>query len=112
VPGPADEYAADIDRLLPPEPGTVLEIGVGTGVVAAPYDSSGQVIRVERAWPSHPGYELDSIRNPAWSALRRLDDRDYQRSAGPAISALQALPQEETTQRAFSEFAAMTRQSG
>ncbi len=29
-----DEYAADIDGLLPQDSGTVLEIGVGTGVVA------------------------------------------------------------------------------
>ena len=71
----------------------------------------GEVIRVERAWPSHPGYELDSIRNRAWSALRRLDDHDYERIAGPAISALEALPQEAMIQRAWSEFAAMTRMS-
>ncbi len=71
----------------------------------------GEVIRVERAWPSHPGYELDSIRNRAWSALRRLDDHDYKRIAGPAISALEALPQEAMIQRAWSEFAAMTRMS-
>jgi ubiquinone/menaquinone biosynthesis C-methylase UbiE len=29
-----DEYAADIDALLPPTDGVILEIGVGTGVVA------------------------------------------------------------------------------
>ena len=29
-----DEYAADIDRLLPPDDGPILEVGVGTGVVA------------------------------------------------------------------------------
>ena len=29
-----DEYADEIDRLLPPDAGTVLEIGLGTGVVA------------------------------------------------------------------------------
>ncbi len=71
----------------------------------------GEVIRVERAWASHPGYELDSIRNRAWSALQRLDDHDYERIAGPAISALAALPQEAMIQRAWSEFAAMTRMS-
>lgn len=32
--GRGGEYAADIDRLLPRGPGTALEIGVGTGVVA------------------------------------------------------------------------------
>jgi SAM-dependent methyltransferase len=79
---------------------------------AAPHGFTGHVIRVERAWPSHPGYELDSIRNRAWSALRRLDDRDYETIAGPAIAALESLPQEETTQRAWSEFAVLTRRSG
>jgi SAM-dependent methyltransferase len=201
-----DEYAADIDRLLPQEPGTVLEIGVGTGVVslglrhrgrtvvgvdlsapmlaraafrlgssvadqllqeaarvidtggtfivsdmqihdrddpvgrilgeltdrlhahhahiqprglrgaeivdrATPHGFDGEVVRVERAWPSQPGYELGSIRNRAWSALRRLDDHDYERIAGPAIAALEALPQEEMIQRAWTEFAIMTRKS-
>ncbi len=79
--------------------------------VAAPRGFTGQVVRVERAWPSHPGYELDSIRNRSWSALRRLDDHDYERIAGPAIAALEALPQEETNQRAWSEFAVLTRKS-
>lgn len=57
---------------------------------------TGDVLRIERAWPSHPGYELNFIRNRAWSALRRLDDHDYNRVTGPAIAALEALPQEET----------------
>ena len=78
---------------------------------AAPHGFVGKVIRVERAWPSHPGYELDSIRKRAWSALRRLDDHDYERIAGPAIAALKALPQQETIQRAWSEFAVLTRKS-
>jgi len=63
---------------------------------AAAYGFTGEVLRIERAWPSHPGYELNFIRNRAWSALRRLDDHDYNRVAGPAIAALEALPQEET----------------
>ncbi len=78
---------------------------------AAPHGFVGEVLRVQRAWPSHPCYELDSIRNRAWSALRRLDDHDYERIAGPAIASLEALPQEETIQRAWSEFAVMIRQS-
>lgn len=78
---------------------------------AAPHGFIGKVVRVQRAWPSHPGYELDAIRNRAWSALRRLDDHDYERIAGPAIAALEALPQEGTVQRAWSEFAVMTRTS-
>ena len=76
---------------------------------AEPHGFTGEVVRVERAWPSHPSYELNSISNRAWSALRRLDDSDYQRIAGPAIAALEALPQEEAIQRAWSEFALMTR---
>lgn len=70
---------------------------------------TGDVVRVERAWASHPTYELNSIRNRAWSALRRLDDEEYERIAQPAIVALEALPQVETTQRAWSEFAVMTK---
>lgn len=70
---------------------------------------AGEVVRVERVWSSHPRYELDSIRNRAWSALRRLDEHDYERIAGPAIVSLQALPQEPMIQRAWSEFAALTR---
>lgn len=85
----------------------------GTEIIerAAPHGFTGEVVRVDRSWPSHPGYELDSIRNRAWSALRRLDDHDYERIAAPAIAALEALPQEETIQRAWSEFAVMTRTS-
>jgi SAM-dependent methyltransferase len=78
---------------------------------ATPHGFDGEVVRVERAWPSQPGYELGSIRNRAWSALRRLDDHDYERIAGPAIAALEALPQEEMIQRAWTEFAIMTRKS-
>lgn len=48
-----------------------------------PHGFTGHVIRVERAWPSHPRYELDSIRNRAWSGLRRLDADDCERIAGP-----------------------------
>lgn len=77
---------------------------------AAPHGFTGEVVRIERAWPSHPSYELDSIRKRAWSALRRLDDRDYEKIAGPAIADLEALPQEETIQRAWSEFAVMSRE--
>jgi SAM-dependent methyltransferase len=76
---------------------------------AASHGFTGEVVRVERAWLSHPGYELNSIRNRAWSALRRLDDLEYERAAAPATAALEALPQEETIQRAWSEFAVMTR---
>jgi ubiquinone/menaquinone biosynthesis C-methylase UbiE len=76
---------------------------------AAPYGFVGEVARIERSWPSHPANELDSIRNRAWSALRRLDAHEYEVIAGPAISALEALPQRETIQRAWSEFAVMTR---
>ncbi len=85
----------------------------GTEIIdrAAPHGFVGEVVRVQRAWPSHPGYELDSIRNRAWSALRRLGDHDYERIAAPAITALEALPQEKTTQRAWSELAVMTRRS-
>jgi ubiquinone/menaquinone biosynthesis C-methylase UbiE len=78
---------------------------------AALHGFIGEVVRFERAWRSHPGYELNSIRNRAWSDLRRLDDEEYERIAGPAILALEALPQEETIQRAWSEFAVMTRES-
>jgi len=77
--------------------------------LAAPHGFRGEVVRVERSWTSHPGYELHSIRNRAWSALRRLGDEDYTAIAGPAIAALERLPQEETTQRAWTEFAVMTR---
>lgn len=76
---------------------------------AAPHGFSGEVVRIERAWPSDPAYELDAIRNRAWSALRRLDDDEYDRVAGPAIAALEALPKGETMQRAWSELAVMTR---
>lgn len=76
---------------------------------ATAHGFTGEVVRLERAWPSHPGDELRSIRDRAWSALRRLDDQDYDRIAGPAIAALEALPQEETIQRAWSELAVMTR---
>jgi SAM-dependent methyltransferase len=78
---------------------------------AAAHGFTGEVVRIERAWPTHPTYELDSIRNRAWSSLRRLDDREYDRIAGPAIAALEALPQEEMIQRAWSELAVMTRES-
>jgi ubiquinone/menaquinone biosynthesis C-methylase UbiE len=76
---------------------------------AAPFGFTGYVVPVARAWPSHPDYELNSIRNRAWSALRRLDDDQYERVAGPAIAALEALAREATIQRAWSEFAVMTR---
>ena len=76
---------------------------------AAAHGFAGEVVRVERAWPSHPADELRSIQDRAWSGLRRLDDRDFDRIAGPAIAALEALPQEETVQRAWSELAVMTR---
>jgi SAM-dependent methyltransferase len=76
---------------------------------AVPHGFSGEVVRVERAWPSTPGYELNSIRTRAWSALRRLNDDEYERIVCPAIAALEALPQEETIQRAWSEFAVLTR---
>lgn len=79
--------------------------------LAAPHGFAGEVVRVQRAWPCHPGYELDSIRNRAWSALRRLDEGDFERIAGPAIAALKGLPQQETIQRAWTEFAVMTRKS-
>ncbi|MDQ6698164.1 MAG: methyltransferase domain-containing protein [Actinomycetota bacterium] len=79
---------------------------------AAAHRFTGELVRIERAWPSHPSYELNSIRTRAWSALRRLDDHEYNRIAGPAIAALEALPQEETIQRAWSELAVMTRESG
>lgn len=72
---------------------------------------TGEVVRIERAWPSLPSSELNSIRSRAWSALRRLDDDDYDSIAGPAIAALEALPEQETTQRAWSEFAVMTSES-
>ena len=39
-----DEYAADIDRLLPREPGTLLEIGVGTGVVSLGLRNRGRTV--------------------------------------------------------------------
>jgi SAM-dependent methyltransferase len=78
---------------------------------AAAHGFTGEVVRIERAWSSHPRYELNSIRTRAWSGLRRLDDREYDRIAGPAIAALEALPQEEMMQRAWSEFAVLTRAS-
>lgn len=78
---------------------------------AAAHGFTGEVVRIERAWSSHPSYELNAIRSRAWSALRRLDDHDYDRVARPAIAALEALPQRETIQRAWSEFAVMTRKS-
>lgn len=53
---------------------------------------SDDTVRVERAWKSHPAHELDSVRNRAWSALRHLDE-EYERTAGPGILALKALPQ-------------------
>ncbi len=76
---------------------------------ARPYGFTGEVVRVERTWSSHPGYELDSIRSRAWSALRRLDDDEYREIVGPAVAALQALPNKESMQRAWSELAVMTR---
>ena len=39
-----DEYAADIDRLLPEGPGTVLEIGVGTAVVSLGLRRRGRTV--------------------------------------------------------------------
>jgi SAM-dependent methyltransferase len=78
---------------------------------AAPHGFAGECVRVERTWSSHPGYELNLIRSRASSALRRLPQEDYQRIAAPAIAALEALPQKETTQRAWSEFAVLTRTS-
>lgn len=76
---------------------------------AAAHGFTGEVVRFERAWSSHPSDELDAIRSRALSGLRRLDDDEYERVAGPAIAALEALPQQETMQRAWSEFAVMTR---
>jgi ubiquinone/menaquinone biosynthesis C-methylase UbiE len=77
---------------------------------AGPHGFTGNVVRTERVWPSDPLYELNSLRRRAWSALRRLDDREFDRIAGPAIAALEALPQQETIQRAWTEFAVMTRE--
>ena len=79
---------------------------------AAVHGFTGDVVRFERVWSSDPTYELDAIRNRAWSSLRRLDDDEYDRVAGPAIAALEALPKENTTQRAWSEFAVMSRSGG
>lgn len=79
--------------------------------LAGPHGFAGEVVRIERSWPSHPEYELNSIQTRAWSALRRLDDHEYDKIAGPAIAALEALPQQETIQRAWSEFAVMTKAS-
>jgi ubiquinone/menaquinone biosynthesis C-methylase UbiE len=42
--GRGDEYAAEIDALLPPGPGPILEIGVGTGVVALGLRRRGRVV--------------------------------------------------------------------
>lgn len=78
---------------------------------AVAHGFTGEVVHVERTWRSLPSYELNSIRTRAWSGLRRLDDRDFDRIAGPTIADLQALPQEETTQRAWSEFAVLTRRT-
>jgi ubiquinone/menaquinone biosynthesis C-methylase UbiE len=39
-----DEYAADIDRVLPPGDGPILEIGVGTGVVALGLKRRGRAV--------------------------------------------------------------------
>lgn len=78
---------------------------------AAPYGFTGKVVRVERAWSTLPSYELSSIRNRAWSVLRRLTDDEYETIAGPAITALQGLPEEDTIQRAWSEFAVMTNEA-
>ncbi len=78
---------------------------------ASPHGFSGDTVRVERAWQSHPGYEHESIRNRAWSALRRLDDEEYESIAGPALLALEALPQEDSLQRAWTEYAVMTKPS-
>jgi ubiquinone/menaquinone biosynthesis C-methylase UbiE len=76
---------------------------------AAAHGFTGEVVRMERTWLSHPSYELKSIRTRSWSGLRRLDDHDYDMIAGPTIAALEALPQEETIQSAWSEFAVLTR---
>ena len=42
--GRGDDYAADIDRLLPQEPGTLLEIGLGTGVVSLGLRNRGRTV--------------------------------------------------------------------
>lgn len=76
---------------------------------AEPYGFTGRVVPIERSWASHPAYELHSIRTRAWSALRRLDDAEYEQVTAPAIAALEAMPQKETIQRAYSEFAVMSR---
>ena len=76
--------------------------------LAAPHGFRGEIVRLERVWRSHPRYEINSIRNRAWSALRRLDDAAYERIAAPAIAALEALPDEETSQRAWTELAVLT----
>jgi ubiquinone/menaquinone biosynthesis C-methylase UbiE len=42
--GRGDEYAAEIDALIPPGPGPILEIGVGTGVVALGLRRRGRAV--------------------------------------------------------------------
>ena len=99
------------DRLHADHPGVQPRGLRGEQIVeqAAAHGFTGEVMRVERAWPGHPRYEIHSIRNRAWSALRRLDDEAYERIAGPALAALEALPDEESIQRAWSEFAVLTK---
>ncbi|HET9733165.1 MAG TPA: class I SAM-dependent methyltransferase [Acidimicrobiales bacterium] len=47
-----DEYAADVDRHLPPGDGPILEIGVGTGVVALGLARRGRnVVGVDLSFP-------------------------------------------------------------
>ncbi len=54
--GRGQEYAADIDRRLRPGPGPVLEIGVGTGVVALGLRRHGwRVIGLDRSAPMLAG---------------------------------------------------------
>jgi SAM-dependent methyltransferase len=79
-------------------------------VLAAGHAFTGEVVTIERSWTSRPSYEINSIKNRrAWSALRRLEEDDFQRVAGPAIRALEALPDEDTVQRAYSELTVLTR---
>jgi hypothetical protein len=92
-----DDIAAELYAWLPVPASPVLEVGVGTGVVALGLRRRGcsvvGVVRLaERHWQSSPERELDLIRQRVWTALLGLDDVTFERLTRPTVEALAALP--------------------
>jgi ubiquinone/menaquinone biosynthesis C-methylase UbiE len=76
---------------------------------AADAGFTGHSVEIERRWMSSPAHELAAITARAWPALHDLDEQSFEEVTGPAVEALQSLPDRPDMRRALVDMITLQR---